>query len=574
MSTYGDFKIDLGGRTGAEVPTLCPQCSHTRKKSKARCLSVNTIEGVWLCHHCDWRGTLKAGEESRSRPPKRIVKPSYITPSTVSPVLIDWFARRGIPESVVLQAGVSVQSVYMPQLEAEADCLAFPYLRKGEVVNVKYRTLEGKHFRQVKDAEKILYGLDDVPGDLAIICEGEIDKLSFAAAGMPFCLSVPDGAPPAGSTPSDAKFDYLITCAAQLDGLKKIVLAVDNDPPGKTLEAELSRRLGPERCWRVTWPDGCKDANAVLLQHGIQALKACYDRAKPVPIAGVVTVGDCAADVAALYTEGLAGGVSTGWLSVDTYYTVKPGELTVVTGIPSHGKSQFLDALMVNLAQEQGWTIGICSPENLPVARHIAKLVEQFTGFPFRDGPTQRLPREGLNPALDWLHRHVTFLAPDEAMTIPTLLSTAKQLVNRHGIRGLVIDPWNEFDHTRPSGQMETEYISTSLGQIRRFARNHGVHVWLVAHPQKLYRRDDGSYPIPTPYDISGSAHWRNKADNCLTVWRDENEPSSPVKIYVQKIRFREVGRIGVVELHWNPVNGRYEDTIARETPAHWQGGH
>jgi len=571
---FDDYKIDLGGRSGVEVQTTCPQCSHTRKKSKARCLSVNTVEGVWCCHHCDWRGSLKSGEESRSRPPKRIVKPSYTKPSTVPPVVRDWFARRDISEAVVLRYGIGLASVYMPQLEEEVPCIAFPYLRNGETINVKYRTLEGKSFRQEKDAEKILYGLDDLPGDLAIICEGELDKLSFAVAGIPFCLSVPDGAPPAGSKSSDVKFEYLVNCAAQLDGLKKIVLAVDNDAPGKNLEAELSRRLGPERCWRVMWPDGCKDANDVLVQFGAAALKACLDHAKPFPIEGVVTVADCAEDVAAFYADGLRGGVSTGWPSMDRHYTVRPGEMTVVTGIPSHGKSQFLDALLVNVAQEHGWTIGICSPENLPVARHIAKLVEQLTGFPFREGPTARLPREGLNPALDWLHRHVTFIAPDDAMTIPTLLHTAKQLVNRHGIRGLIIDPWNEFDHTRPSGLSETEYISTSLGQIRRFARNFGVHVWLVAHPQKLYRRDDGSYPVPTPYDISGSAHWRNKADNCLTVWRDENEAETPVKVFVQKIRFREVGMIGVVELHWNPVNGRYEDTVAKDTQAHWQARH
>ena len=105
----------------------------------------------------------------------------------------------------------------------------------------------------------------------------------------------------------------------------------------------------------------------------------------------------------------------------------------------------------------------------------------------------------------------------------------------------------------------ETEHISECLGKIRRFARNHGVHVWLVAHPQKPYRIK-GKYPVPTPYDISGSAHFRNKADNCLTVWRDENEPDKPVKLFVQKIRFREVGKIGVIDLRWNHLNGRYEE--------------
>jgi twinkle protein len=88
------------------------------------------------------------------------------------------------------------------------------------------------------------------------------------------------------------------------------------------------------------------------------------------------------------------------------------------------------------------------------------------------------------------------------------------------------------------------------------------VHVWVVAHPQKLYRKDDGSYPVPTPYDISGSAHWRNKADNCVTVWRDERDPDSPVQIHVQKIRFREVGSPGMADLRFNRLNGRYTDNV------------
>lgn len=563
MNTFDHFKIDLGGRSGMEVQTTCPQCSHTRKKAKARCLSVNTVEGVWLCHHCDWRGSLKSGEESKSRPPKRIVKPHFEKPSAVPPVVRDWFAKRGIPEAIVARHGIAVQSAYMPQLEEETPCLAFPYLRKGEVVNVKYRTLEGKHFRQVKDAEKILYGLDDLTEDWAVIVEGECDTLALNVAGICNAVSVPDGAPPAGSKPSETKFEYLANCAAQLDPLKKIVLAVDSDPPGKTLQDELSRRLGPERCWRVTWPEGCKDANDVLLHHGPETLAECIAHAKPVPLDGVFTVADLADDVMNLYREGLQGGVSTGWLSVDKHYTVRPGELTIVTGIPSHGKSQFLDALIVNLAREHDWSFGICSPENLPVSRHVAKLIEQYTGFPFREGPLQRLPKEELLPSLEWLHQHFVFVAPEENLTIEGLLTKAKSLVVRYGIRGLVLDPWNEFDHTRPPHQTETEAVSVALGQIRRFARAYGVHVWLVAHPQKLYRREDGSYPVPTPYDISGSAHWRNKADNCLTVWRDVNEPSSPVQLYVQKIRFREVGTVGGVDLQFDHVNGRYKEVVS-----------
>ena len=437
-------------------------------------------------------------------------------------------------------------------------------------MNLKYRSLEGKHFRQVKDAEKILYGVDDLTEDWAVIVEGECDKLALAVSGITNAVSVPDGAPPAGSKPSDTKFEYLVNCAEPLRALTKIILAVDNDPPGKTLEEELARRLGPERCWRVTWPPGCKDANDVLIQHGAACLRDCMTDAKPYPLDGVFLVADLAGDVMQLYQKGLPSGLSTGWPSVDQHYTVRPGEVTVVTGIPGSGKSQVGDALIVNLAREHGWSFGICSPENLPVSRHVAKLIEQYSGLPFREGPSTRIPQEGVVTSLNWLHEHFVFIAPEESLTIPGLLDTAKRLVARHGIRGLIIDPWNEFDHTRPHGQTETEHICASLTQIRRFARAHGVHVWVVAHPQKLYRREDGSYPVPTPYDISGSAHWRNKADNCLTVWRDENEPDQPVRLYVQKIRFREVGKVGMVALQFDRVTGRYKDAIP-SAAASWE---
>ena len=560
MNTFAHFKIDLGGRSGREIPTTCPQCSHTRRKAKSRCLSVNTEEGVWLCHHCDWRGTLKTGEESKSRPPKRMIKPHFEKPSAVPPTVRDWFAKRGISEVIVAQHCITLQTAYLPQLEEEVPCLLFPYFRNGETINLKFRSLEGKHFRQTKDVEKIFYGLDDLTEDWVVIVEGECDKLALAVADIPNAVSVPDGAPPAGSKPSDLKFEYLRNCEEQLSRLTKIVLAVDNDGPGKTLEEELARRLGPERCWRVTWLDDCKDANDILIKYGSEELRRVILEAKPYPLEGVLEVIDVAGDVMDLYEHGLPRGHSTGLSSVDEFYTVKPGELTIVTGIPSHGKSEWLDWLMVQLAVLHGWLFAVCSPENLPLPRHIAKLTEKYLGLPFRAGPTERMTPSQLAEALQWVQDHFKFIAPDDMITIDLLLDTAKTLVRRHGVRGFLIDPWNEFDHRRPPNNSETEYISGCLSKIRRFARNHGVHVWVVAHPQKLYRKEDGCYPVPTPYDISGSAHWRNKADNCLTVWRDENEPDQPVKLYVQKVRFREVGKVGVVDLRLDRITGRYRD--------------
>ena len=163
--------------------------------------------------------------------------------------------------------------------------------------------------------------------------------------------------------------------------------------------------------------------------------------------------------------------------------------------------------------------------------------------------------------SLQWIDQHYHFIVPDEAITIDALLDKARQLVQRYGIRGLVIDPWNEFDHRRTGNVNETEYVSQSLGSIRRFARNYGVHTWIVAHPAKMQKdKETGDYPVPTPYDISGSAHFRNKADNCITIHRQLEGDTYSVEVHVQKVRFREVGKPGKAILKWNPANGRYEE--------------
>jgi hypothetical protein len=71
----------------------------------------------------------------------------------------------------------------------------------------------------------------------------------------------------------------------------------------------------------------------------------------------------------------------------------------------------------------------------------------------------------------------------------------------RFGIRGLIIDPYNELDHRRPSHVTETEFVSQMLARVKRFAQAFDVHVWLVAHPRQL---QDWRGEAPNLYDVSG----------------------------------------------------------------------
>jgi len=277
--------------------------------------------------------------------------------------------------------------------------------------------------------------------------------------------------------------------------------------------------------------------------------------------------------VSDLWDKGLPAGTSTGWPSLDKHYTVAPGHLTILTGWPGSGKSEWLDALVLNLAR-QGWRIAIHSPENKPEQIHVVKFLEKFVGKPFGAGLNERMTKAEADEALTEIAGWFGFLvaastAERTVFGMEPILGAAEEWFRSIGAwrstqnpRGLIIDPWNELEHLRPKEWSETEYIAATLTGLRSWARTNAVHVWLVAHPQKLRRDDAGKLPVPRPDSISGSQNWWNKADNAITVWRefDSLMPSRSVEIHIQKIRFKHIGRIGLVSLDYDRVTGRYSE--------------
>lgn len=556
MKTFIDFGIDLGSKSGIEVKTTCPQCSPGRKKKNYPCLNVNTEQGVWNCWHCGWSGTLKGGEWQKPEVRKVYTRPAFAAPAQVPDGTVAWFKTRGIDAAALERNKIAKGSTYFPQVEEERDCIMFPYYRGEEVVNIKYRSKD-KMFRMASGAERILYGINDIDPEGLIWVEGEIDKLSVEMAGLTSCVSVPDGAPAADSKSYSNKFDFLAEKA--LEDVKVHIIAVDNDEPGVRLQEELVRRLGREKCLIVVWPEHCKDANEVLLTHGPDVLLDCIKNARALPIEGTYSVNDIIESIFNDYEYGPERGVSTSWAEMDDTYRVMTGEWTLVTGIPGHGKSEWLDALALNLANHYGWNFGIFSPENQPLKYHVEKMAEKFVGKPFMEGFTDRMSFKEMSEALKFINDHFHFMLPDYP-TVDGLLEISQQLVFRHGIRGLIIDPWNEINPARDGNVTETDYISQALTKIRTFARKNQVHVWLVAHPTKLQKdKTSGAYPVPTPYDVSGSAHWRNKADNCITVYRDVVQTGSPVQVHVQKVRKKTNGKVGMVEFVYEHICGRYQ---------------
>lgn len=545
-ASFADFGIDVDRQPDSrgEVSLLCPQCSAGRKKDRVRCLSVNVEKGTWFCQHCEWSGGLALGTGIFTPNRKRVfAKPDELSLVDLTIKAQHFFIERKISLTVVRKHGITATDA----------AIKFPMRRDGELINIKTRYPD-KKFSVETDCELIFWGLDDCKGaEQVIIVEGEMDKLALETAGLPHVLSVPNGA-------NIGKMDYLASAEQFLAGVGTVILAGDADDPGRELTEELARRIGREKCARVTWPPDCKDANDVLKLWGEDVLRQCISDHEMFPLPGIVGARNIRADIKLLYHEGRQPGVSTGLKALDLYYTVKPGQMTIVTGIPNIGKSEVLDALMMNLVRQQGWNFAVFTPENFPVAHYYSKLAEKYTGFPFGVGPNARMTEGLLDGFLDWVDGRIEVIDLEDP-TIESILERARQLVLRNGIKGLIVDPWNEIEHTRPSSMTETEYIGQCLSRIRRFGRHHDLHVWIVAHPKKIYSDSkDSAPPVPTPYDINGSANWYNKADNILVIHRDKTNDLAPFEVHVQKIRFREIGRLGMAKLQYDRVTGCISD--------------
>ena len=484
--------------------------------------------------------------------------PKYKPETKLLENVINYFQKRGISESVLKS-----EKIGYGQSWKDKKGIQFPYFKGGIAVNVKHRSHD-KNFRQEKDAEKCLYRFDQiarVQGDTLVITEGEIDALSFLEAGFDMVSSIPDGAPNEGTKNYTTKFDFLKSAESILGKYKKIILAMDDDPNGKTAECELVRRIGPERCYTINYPEGCKDVNDVLVKHGKESVKRLISSAKPYPVAGIFRAQDLRNEVVLRYREGAGRGLSTGLATLDPFYTVKAGEFSVVTGMPGSGKSEFVDALAVRMAAAHDWKFAFFSPENLPISRHISKLLEKIEGKPFaRNGfEERRMTIEEVDQSLGIMNDYFFFIYPqNEFLSVDKILELARVVIFRHGVHGLILDPWNELDHNYEN-LTEAQYLSRELSKIRRFARINQVHIWLIAHPRNLVKDKSGDYKPPTMYEISGGAHWRNKADNGLCVHRPDYS-TDETEVYIQKIRFKEVGKIGEIKLIYVRDTGEYLD--------------
>lgn len=426
--------------------------------------------------------------------------------------------------------------------------IEIPYLRDGIIRNRKFRGLSEKTFSQDGGAQ-FLWNIDvlsdeSLASEPIIITEGEFDALAAIQSGYLRTVSVPNGAPAQRDT---ASLKYLDEVEEILRKETVIILAVDDDEAGSNLLHDLSIRLGKSRCKWLKYPKGCKDLGDALRLFGVRGVQATIQRASYVSVRGLYAMSELPpVPPRRIFSVGIPG--------FDKYMRLRLGDFSVVTGTPGHGKTTFVNDILCRiLTNYRGLKVAIASFEQSPQSDHRRNLRTWHAGK-----LEVRMSEEEIAAADAFIDEKFVFIVPDDDddVTLDWVLERAATAAIRHGVKIVVLDPWNEMDHERPKDMSLTEYTGFAIKQFKKFARKYQVHLMVVAHPAKMHRSKDGKYPIPTLYDISDSAHWYNKPDYGFVVHRDTDGSSS---VIIAKSRYQDqLGELGIIDVAFSRETGRF----------------
>ena len=562
IDQFNQHNLDVGKTQGT-----CPLCSSERqpKNQKLKCASYDWERGLGTCHHCDSSFQLHTYQRKGSSE-KTYLRPdalNVVDPKQITSKVFKWFESRGISQKTLDDLMVTEGPEYMPQTGKSENTIQFNYIVGDELVNVKYRDGR-KNFKLYKGAEKVFYNINSTVGyDTCVITEGEMDVLALHEAGIKNAISVPNGA-----TLNSNNLDYLDNCIDYFEDKEKVILAVDNDEPGIALQQELIRRLGAEVCFLTTFED-CKDANDYLIEHSVDMLRSAIHAAKQVPLEGVSTLYDIQDELKDFVKNGFKPGFQVGLKNFDEIFSTYTGQFITVTGIPSSGKSDFVDQMCVGYNTNYGWKTAFASPENAPTYLHAHKLMRKV----WQDMPSPGdIDGEQWNKVADHVNDNFFFIDM-ERYTLDHVLRKGAELVKRKGIKCLVIDPFNKVRDVNCKTEDVNRYTMEYLTKIEVFAKKYDVLVFIVAHPTKMYKGSDGKIEEPTMYNIKGGGEWYDASYHGLLVHRDYD--TKTVKAKVLKVKFQNLGENGAEAFFkWEPRSGCFipnEPAVPDGGPMPWE---
>lgn len=284
------------------------------------------------------------------------------------------------------------------------------------------------------------------------------------------------------------------------------------------------------------------------------------ENVKPKDVIYGIDVKDRAID---LYDNGFALVRGIGVADIDDKFKPKKGEVTLLTGIGNYGKSSFKRWYQVYRAVLYGEKFGTFSPEDNPAEEYYHDLVEILLGCDCTPRNLNRPNRDIYERAYDFVTRHFFYVYPKNAEPTPVYIKEVfLELIIKEKIDGCDIDPFNQMSNNYQGFAGRDKYLEWVLTDFSRFAVLNDVYFWIIAHPIKLPKQQDGNYPCPDVFDIADGAMWNNKMDNIIVYHRPlaQTDPQNPTcEFHSKKIRRQKtVGKKGYSLFEMDFIRRRY----------------
>lgn len=559
---------NLAMRLNAETHTkgnelffkYCPYC-HGGGKDKDT-FSINMETGQFKCFRAscgkqghfvqmarDFNFPLEFTQDGRAKKYRKL--PHKVI--EVRPPAIAYMDGRGIGREVVERYQITTR-------KDNDNILVFPFLDEtGAMQFVKYRKSDFNPERDKnkewaeKSTKPILFGMFQcVDFGALTITEGQIDSLSLAQAGIPNAVSVPTGA---------MGFTWLEHCWDWITKFGEVVVFGDCEDGKITLVDELSKRLPmPVRVVQVDDYLGEKDANAILLKYGPQALVDAVIKAQIQPITHIKEL----ADVESKDLEGMPH-IKTGIPEIDRiiggFYF---GQVVLLTGRRGEGKSTFMGQMIVE-ALDQGYKTLAYSGELNDY--HFKRWLDfQAAGPSCVDtnineygDEVYTLAQSTIDKINEW-YRGRAFIYDNDVVDddeLESLLVTVEKAICRYDIKFVCLDNLMtamDLDAKEDLYQAQSRFVH----KLKQLAQKHDVVILLVAHPRKTQNA------VATADDVGGSGDITNRVDVGISYARpagadthNQNKPNGLAAIIKNRINGRLTRKDEEIELLYNPKTKR-----------------
>lgn len=278
---------------------------------------------------------------------------------------------------------------------------------------------------------------------------------------------------------------------------------------------------------------------------------------------GVIFLSDVWQTMLQQRKTGKPRGTTTYFPQMDKHWTWKKGEITLWSGRPGSGKSEFLLQLMLIKSVNEGTKWACFCPENDPADEFYDNLIHSHSGMSTDPFYKNLIPEVEYELSAQFIHEHFFLVSPDAAWTPKEIESSFEYCIKDLSCEGVMTDPWNKLQH-EIKGIRDDHYVSEYMNNQKRFSRRFNIYNQIVLHPHGLKKNTKGEFDVVGPYDLANGAMWINKTDNFVVVHRpnQDSDPSdSTVEIHVKKIKKQKlVGVPGSFFLNFDRRENRYYD--------------